>query len=917
MARHSGPTRFQLSSPAARRYSNAGRKLLGELDARVKAGDLGQLTLRRVLADGATVVASIAGSQQVIELTAPEDIGGVRRPSTIQGLLLGGIAARPRNAGTTGSTSDGQNAFGQFSHVILNGRPGELPSDPSQWRALYYNATTKPTGESGGFYETNRKNESLFFDGITGSGTDYWTNLDGSLSVSWNGQRGRGVPMDMVNNGERVYHNGVILLDTNTLPVGQRKIMCAAIRSFDGVNYLLVATSASGTALRIFRCRLHPDDVVTDSPSTDPAFAWVAEAKRYVPVSDLHWPRWKKIIAAECENILTFSEPLEEFESGTYAYGLMTFNQSATELRSILPILAFGDIDGSGEIRSWWNLHELVVDLTTPELGSVITTYISRGLIRVTEYTRNINTSYAANVANVIVAEHTSTVPDPPVAGSFVRSTVYKWSLANFQDATSSTSDAVIIARGTRYEYEKLSEGGDVPILVDYQDDVPVYLYWGFGSVATFDNCSINFSNAETFAETKTDVYTGSPASFDHTDTVSHKVEHADVSSTASSGSTGSENHFYAIDKDGVRWFDMQEQLSSSGASEITGSMDTMVDINAGVTTKTTDFQTSRSDSVTGTRDMIGLWFVDLRSKSIVATLSNATANGTLSTEGSASGTTNPLTVSYVTAEQVDTVHTFRTEVWFYGVKVREFNSTHTPAPTVNNSSTSSSQTVSYKYLFDNASAAATRATGASFPLDAMGSSATRWILNSGIAGQWTEAVALYASLTASWTDAAPYDQSLTGSIDDQNTEFTNKHDYDEFFNYHISFSSGSITIGEPFRAIARVTVGGFFGLAVDAETQAGDGAAQNSLFATSDGYGRFIAFNGQWLYSMFDLDGRTELDTHQWKVEAGVIDRDHPEDFNAGSIVSLDSISGNQGAQLFSAMWPVSECVAQFQTIP
>lgn len=67
MSRHAGPVRWRFSSPSARRYLDAGRKLLGEAIARGTAVQ----TLRHELPDGAVILAQRYGSQLIITINAP------------------------------------------------------------------------------------------------------------------------------------------------------------------------------------------------------------------------------------------------------------------------------------------------------------------------------------------------------------------------------------------------------------------------------------------------------------------------------------------------------------------------------------------------------------------------------------------------------------------------------------------------------------------------------------------------------------------------------------------------------------------------------------------------------------------------------------------------------------------------------
>jgi hypothetical protein len=519
--RYTGDIRLRLSSPAARVYDDAGRLLLGELLAR----GLITATDRRVLPDGAIVIAHVRGSQRIVELIEPPH--GTREA---QGQLafdtLSGFVTRPRNIDAN------ENVFGLHSHVLLS-RAGEGWAsrfyDASYGDPLYTTIAGKPVFPTG-------------FDdggGATQAGNLDWRNRDETLALTWRGTAER-FQMNASDYGRYVYHNGAVLVDAGS---GVR-VLGACLRR--GGNGLRVYWATGDFDL--FAADLLPDrDVIPWWPQEQGAFGC---------------PRLRQVEAAD--------KVLVAALNGSPTIWSFAFNQRATECRMLCR-----EDNGEG--------------------GYAIVEYV------------------------------TQFADEAEVAASSATKGTLQFRLSETREGQNVTTGTLTTASSaTSYTASKTIEdtGGTFPIAVDYENDVPTRLW--LKVAAGSSSCSFS----ETDEHTETIGSVGDPFTT-QTDTEAYSDTTAGMFTSSGTLAGGL---LYAETEAGERWFSLSiggeyTATSSLSLSQSGSYTETSTYTGDGITHSWTfvgvDEHTnaiSASTTLAMTWNDVFLWWVDLRSRSLVVT---------------------------------------------------------------------------------------------------------------------------------------------------------------------------------------------------------------------------------------------------------------------------------------------------------
>lgn len=831
----------------AARYLPEGRKWLGQVREQLDISGNAQGIIRRTNPDGVSFTARIVGGQP--HLTIDVRSAGTTEPNRV----LQGIVTKPRDFGTV-AANDGQNVFGDFAHNILvsSRAPG------ARWQTLFFSAAEVPTAtprpQVNGFYKP------VFADGLVHHGNIDWKNTDGSLTVNWCGRTTRSIPDLEGYERSMVFHNGAVLFDHSA--VGSGVVIGACIRQFAGQTLLLYATAGGG--YKFHRVTLAADRA---------AAPWAAD----VPTRSA--PRLKADPASYA--LLHTLVGGTDFVASDWL-PVVAFNQSANEARLIVPDV-LGAVTGLTEVIRY---TEFIVDLArpvVPEVTHAVGLTADLDFVYTTSNTARLTPNWV-NVAIPGTSGHQS----PPVAdGTYTLSDASGFSTYYAYPGPGLSSPPwTVVDRSTSSEVRPASV--EIPLVVDYQDDVPVYLFYKNPRIERNSAWGIDITDTTTASASGSETWVANA----RTNWIEHQVATRSMSRVGALGGgkaltidfamTG--GYVRAVDKDGVEWF--RSTIDGEGSGHVTVDVEydwtgdsNRTSLSTRVDTCAASCTIDQAATSSGRVKQPQLWFVDLRSRSITYTEwdCNDTAASTLAYSGTNNSSaytgfgSNPepdtdgtrTAVTGITDESV----TARTVVMFEGAVVDDRSTTlgaSSPGTT-----TSGTINVTYvaSWVFPNAvNTMVALLQPLSAPLTDGGS---------GLAGTTADPTMSQEAAAGAWTTPAP--GALFDLLQNVSISWTTAHDDPQLFVPPDELHSTPHLHYRPWIATGA-----------DKEPTTLELSARN--------WGTWICHQGVWAYSMPDLAS---------SAPAYRFDLKHA----AGATTTLQTLTGDRGAELFEPFWPLSRC--------
>jgi hypothetical protein len=822
---------------------DAGKKLLGYLAEQRKLSGVKTLFCSRTLADGSVVRARFIGDIPTVEVLA----AGSRIAGGVETTVLQGFVTKPRLFSYT-PDDEGVDEYGALAQNLL-------VHNSSGWKTLYFDASYVPGGaQVDGYYEFTPQHNTLFTDGLPEGGAIDWKDLDGAVSVNWAGPPTRAIGSTRYDT--KVFHNGRLLWDHQE-EVGAGAVIGACLRSFNGTTYLVYASFTPTVTGIVFQ------RVAVDKEHE--GFKWVPDD---TPL--LRWPRLKAV-AGTHEVLHTVAS------TGVDRRMHVAFNQSATEARFIKQI---GLTSAGGGTR--FRYDEVIVDLADLD---AVTSEVGISVDYDNYETNAVDASLVPNFLNCPRCETNTGTPPPAVPdGTY-----------SYIDASDFTLYPAVFPPPGNPDYLAIPEsitndisrpGSDpFPVVVEYEDDVPVYLYYQAPAYTATANYELSFADSASSTASGYETYVSNVMTDMQRDTARSQV--IDRTGTLTVSYTLTDGRLYAVDKNNDIWFD----VALTGSAEVSGTADVDYsftdsshdDLSTSSYSMSASVSISQATDATGEAVLPRLWFVDLRSRSITCTVWTASSTQSLTFMGSATRSDLTPTTFFLpdvdmhldVEETNDTDVTYEgvTQVWFYGEVVEEFTGEFTD---------STSTPASYTIVADNrwASYAMPQAAGGGIDHILPSRAPDAGDLYAG-----ADAVAAEASW--SYPGGSTTGNSLTGDPYFFDTEV------DIHQNYPSSFTVEGTFYG-PFGEVFDTQ-----GYLQSALFTAWDSDPDTSLVNRVD-RGTWIAHGGEWAYSMPDLhiDGtRTDLSVPLYT-------------FGMSSAGDLQALTGERGADLFTPFWPTSRCV-------
>lgn len=600
MPRYTGPARFRLSSPAARPYEEAGRELMGELLERGVA----VLSDRRVLEDGAIVAAHLRGSQRIIDLVAPPPAGATQPGLAQQALMLGGFVTKPRLRGETNDPipidiTNGENAYGERAHVILRDRrPAEVFPD---WMSYFYDADYRPPWHASDKLYKEGRAGVVFPTGLVAHANVDWRDRSEKYSVTWVGPPGRSIGAFGYLSAY-VCHNGRLILDLWTPQDEEpsaidadRAVSCACLREIDGdlwLYWLAVPFETEEGQARLCRAKLRPHPDITWWPF----------------VTAVGCPQFAQVALADVEEVC-----VTEIDIGSrniYGWGVGAFNQSATEMRVLYHLF---DITGDNARHV---VIEVAIDFSGEEVEIETTTY-EQYVLDETSYGTH---TWGANATLTTTIEWTDPTPSGPPPGP----TTEIWPMdpqehigSGFFLPNSGANPRLVYPRAGSSSHTLTQIGDDLPLAIDFREDVPVRLWWRpCDGVATIE-FTANWVNTDVRSGSRTVDYDG----FSETVVGEHNEHDISYEYTESSNSLSTLSGgllYVQVDGEDERRLELQfsstRSLSSSvnsvGEAHHVGDMDSSLAWTVDNTAQMSLDATMATEFVSVTHQ---LWWIDMR----------------------------------------------------------------------------------------------------------------------------------------------------------------------------------------------------------------------------------------------------------------------------------------------------------------
>lgn len=646
MSRYTGWRRLSGDTATRPDLLDLGKRLLGELETQRRLSGVQTLSRQVTTDDGSVVTARFIGDIPSIDVQAA--------PQGAPGMLVGplfGLVTKPRKFGTgvvysggiaTGNVGTSQNAYGQDAHTVLVPVPN--PQTPSQtdWKALFFDASYAVEG-SGQYGRA-------FGAGLSAHGNVDWRDANEQAAITWVGAAARTWLTSIENitttfariESTRIYHNGREVLNHTPQYEGLDETIAGACLRRQGGRALLVYATRPGRArggdtyaIRIYAVPLKPDVA---------AHPWLA---RVPPdFNPLHAPAF---VPADPLNIVLLGEveyPVIADSTGTSGYGLATlfFNQAGTQARGIL-VTSHTDTQDLGFI-------EVIADLAD-DLSEAVFTQVDHGAFH-RAFTQ------------------TTTYTD-------VEPAVYQYRGVEEDIYSSSPEEANKVNDRTMVFNWVPTDTGPFPVAVDFQDDVPVYLWY----VPETQSRTITYTSTWSSVETGTWV--------DGSGVIeTSEVEAETTVETVTGG------RLYAIDKDAVTWLDLDtdREYRIDYTSTATLSLASTGMSLSGSSSSLRDDSAPGNDGHASARDVI-VWWADLRSRSISysrvdvrqyrAITSDTTASGGPTADGT--GYADPDSRTVTSDDLQGVLVEVDTRVIFYGAQVHQMTSSQggipPPSPSV------------------------------------------------------------------------------------------------------------------------------------------------------------------------------------------------------------------------------------------
>lgn len=894
--RHTGWMRWQGDRTGLGQYEAVARKVLGQLDERLKLGNVAVGSQRVTLPDGAVVEATRIGGQPMVRVTPPPAPGARGRGVSLVAQALQGIVTKPRKFGTEAGVDDGQNAFGQHAHVIL--QHTDNPDDPGGllWHPSFYDAEYKPDGMDAGIFSTSPSGP-LFKDGLAAHGNVDWRDADEEIAITWLGHPSRcwlattdyfdsdgtttgesGPPL--LNRGAtRIYHNGRCVLDHDVIytdweDVDYREVISGACMR--GATLIYVATPGRsmgvGTEfpIRVYKVTLTPD--LTSLP-------WLAAA-----VSQMKPEHAALFVQATMEDVELIGEQVFPRMGADDGYGLATafFNQSATQARGILTKRKATTGDTIGFV-------EVVIDISE-DASEASFSVIDRGELAYIATETKTYEQLSPNVQNNTIRFVSD--PDfpppidgtPPPAGTITSEAEIRWDI--------SVQPSVLWTGGSITSEREPVSSGPFPVSVDFENDVPVYLWWEPEAQSESEAWTGAISETEEGSRVHTVTYDGSSNEPTNDSYEGYVERHIAVSRESTFSASVVGGKLYAIDANGARWFEVSTDRDGIHTDSISATLNKRFSVYAGPgIERDTTFNVAFGNSGDPLLPIVFpvLWWADLRSRSAVYSVVNWLA-GTIRdyndivgvTAGGSEGTRNindSMAWDYAacyrdeayteTSINLAVTNTF---ICFYGEQEREMVATFDRGLEPELVSNTLSSGVKFDYVF-----------GKVF-------NDTKYTLSGPDA----------AAIASGWMPSGepPYDNPVDTTETASLPSEVSTQDPDRIspanFRDHVP---GRLWA---YSSLLPATFFGDFPGVIDREPASG---ASDFFPRYSTQYGAWIAYRGAWAYSMWNMD-RTD--------DPGI---SYSSEIKGGDIGPLTG--DRTGVQLYEQMWPLSFCVGKVTSIP
>lgn len=612
-----------------------GKKLLGFLAEQRRLSGVSTTAILNKTADGSLVRARFVGDFPMIEVSKARN----NLVPAVKLALLRGLVAQPRSFAAA-------DAFGDYPEAVLS-------PTADTWQNYLYDDSYLASGAASGYYSVSKNGAPLFADGLPSpdyTGWIDWRNADESVALCWLSSVSRYFQNDSYDPFAEegiIYYNGKPLFNIHDdLPgteVGRRYVGGAALH---GKKLLLaVIEQIAAGELADYYFRFYMATVKADT-TTNP---WFSGLRSKIPgLKDTMCP--SMVIDDAAVQVAEFYIPTQN----GWPPARFFFNQSADECRSLVSDYDFYSGAGNDSLR----VREFVVDwrayLADPDDPVTITDteihHIQQHQVeqRVYEEVRlnAINGTYTAPLGD------TTYMLDKP-----------------FDIAVVGGTASVMPIKGEYTLLIEYTEGGSqvdwYRVAVDYQDNVPVYLWSQPDIVAT----SVVYDGAITGQESRPDagLY---PVAF----TVAASREYTE-DRTGSRG-TG----LKAVDKDGNTW--LQVTCARSRAYTYSGTSDTDVIVDP-PSTMTGTGQFSYTSSYNDVDEKIAVYFLDLRSRS--AAYTKVTTETQIDLEHESVGTPDSdstFDMASTHDETQDVTFTAETKVLFFGTEEATYNGTRTDSLT-------------------------------------------------------------------------------------------------------------------------------------------------------------------------------------------------------------------------------------------
>lgn len=832
-----------------------GKKLLGYLSEQRRLSGNTTMSIQRKLPDGSIVRARFVGDLPIIEVKAgPKPVEPVD-----QGLLTEGIVVKPRNFGTA-AAGDGGDVYGAYPEVLLRGK-GSVPT----WKSQYYDETNTPPAVVGAkHYKRNLRMDEVWPAGLKLSGNVDWRNKDESLAITYHGETTRG--LTFLSAYYRVFHNG------EELYLSPYILEAACLRVEGKDLYLLWI--AGTTVPTLYRAKLKPH----------PSLLWWESGVK-LPLSMC--PRLAPVTAPDVEVLSVLSLPQFTYQRWTVFSaiqdGQFVFNQAGTEARRIMVHLNAAPPFAYVALESVVSVPEMLADAVTTQettLGSLL-------LERTTNYT--LESTRAASYLDADMEFGDNPFTSPILRRPYFGIGAY-FSPGNPYDPQ---APIVFIRKQVMTITDTIIGDASLPIAVDFQDNVPVYLRWK----PALRNSTLDWNS--TLGELHT--ASGDGVTTNHRETTD-KLLSSTCSMTASC--VFSQGRIWATDKDGVDWLDIRIDASSNAQHTGSSSSSQHYFRNRAGDLSTHDYTlnidvTLLTTSIDADEDVF-LWYLDMRYRSAAYTKVvgqyevsrrrvwdlTRTSSGAGEVPLPDELATGPLTVT----NAVTNIETYQTRILFYGELVDSMdgvsNTSTAPGPVVTTISNAEHK------AYWGWHAAASNPTGTSYYSPA-GSTATPAapsptpsLVNGGYKNDGsfraTEAYAL-VDYPANPSDAPGTNMELSGSLTPGSVK-----------TYH---TSTAWPLYNNLRAIYRTqTVDPKIFWARTAPDREGVPSYLNQGFV---GNGTWIAHKGHWAFSMAALEGPTVTD-RQWRSKI------------KGAEFAAVTGAREPPPELYISLWPLSACVVQ-----